>query len=309
MVSGRGRGAVGTLAGRVALLTGATSAIGAATARALAAAEARVALADPPAASAQLDALTTQIREAGGQALPVPACRKWRGRARALVRRVIDEWHRLDILVVADGYDATADSGNGATARQRIGQPHPALRDLLHVATAALPPMERQGGGDIVVIAPVAGHVLRAGAGGLASARIALEVAALCDALRRQAGGRGVRVAVVESAGLAPQADAHNPASLTAEDVADAILICAHPAPARQHRRDPRPSDEPAGLVRPIGAGRAAAARPAAPLRRRLLLCAARAAAHAATRRCPRQLHHPVGPPCGTPPAAARRPP
>jgi len=225
MVSGRGGSAVGTLAGRVALLTGATSAIGAATARALAVAGARVALADPPAASAQLDALTTQVREAGGQALPVPVVFDTRGRARAMVRRVVDEWDRLDILVVVDGYDATADApADGATARPRLGAPHPAVRDLLHVATAALPQMERQGSGDIVVIAPVAGHVLRAGAGDLASARIALEVAALCDNLRQRGGPHGIRVAVVEPAGLAPGPDALNPVPLTAEDVAEAIL-------------------------------------------------------------------------------------
>jgi len=51
-----------------------------------------------------------------------------------------------------------------------------------------------------------------------------LEVAALCDALRRQAGGRGVRVAVVEPASWALRPDERNPVPLTAEDVAEAIL-------------------------------------------------------------------------------------
>ncbi len=210
------------LADHVALVTGASSAIGTVTVRALAAERARVALAASPASDC-LDILAAQIRDAGGQALPLPANLGTRARARALVRQVIEEWGRLDILIVADGYDATAD-GDGASTLPRLGQPHPALRGLLHIATAALPIMMRQGYGDIVVVAPVAGHALRAGVGGLASAQIALEVAALCDALRRQAGSRGVRVAVVEPAGFTLGSNIGSPASPSAEDMADAIL-------------------------------------------------------------------------------------
>ena len=210
-------------AGKVALITGVASMIGEATARLLATEGAHVALTAPPSVSARLDTLATQIRDAGGQTLPLPADLGMRAQARALVRSVVDEWGRLDILIVADGYDAAADGGaNGASARPRLGQPHPAVRGLLHVATAALPVMTRQGGGDIVAVAPVGSRVLRPER--VASARLALEVAALCDALRRQAGPRGVRVAVVEP-GLTPGPNAGNPASPTAEDVADAILF------------------------------------------------------------------------------------
>ncbi len=114
---------------------------------------------------------------------------------------------------------------DGASARPRLGQPHPAVRGLLHVTTAALSQMTRQGSGDIVMVAPVAGRVLRAGVSNLASARIALEVAALCDTLRRQAGPYGVRIAVVELAALAPDYDADGSAVLIAEDVATTILF------------------------------------------------------------------------------------
>ncbi len=222
---GRGRSASTPLTGRVALITGTLSTTGVATARLLVDEGARVALTASPSASGHLDALAAQLRETGGQILVLPADLGTRARACALIRRAVEEWGRLDILVVADGYNATAGAlADGATALPRLGTPHPAVRDLLHVAMAALPQMERQGGGDIVVVAPVAGHALRAGVGGLASARIALEVAALCDNLRRRGGSRGVRVAVIEPDGLASEPDAHNPASLTAEDVAEAIL-------------------------------------------------------------------------------------
>jgi len=249
MVSGRGEGAVEGLAGRVALLTGATSVIGVATAQALAAEGARVALTVPPSASANLDALAAQIREAGGQALPVPAVFDTRAGTRALVRRVVDAWGRLDILVVADGYDAAAGlPSDGANALPRLGQPHPALRGLLYVATAALPQMERQGAGDIVVIAPVAGHVLRAGIGGLAFARIALEVAALCDNLRRRGGPHGVRVAVVESVGVGAgegSGTALPPTPLRPDDVTATILfVLAQPPQVSITELLIRPTDE-----------------------------------------------------------------
>ncbi len=115
---------------------------------------------------------------------------------------------RLDILVAADGYDATAGiPTDGATAHSCLGQPHPAVRGLLHVT-----------------ITPVASHVLHAGTGGEAAARGALEVAALCDNLRQRGGERGIRVAVVEPAGLTPRSDGSGPTSLSTGEVADAIL-------------------------------------------------------------------------------------
>ncbi len=249
MASGRDGGAAGALAGRVALLTSATSVIGVATAQALAAAGARVALTTLPRASTQLDALAVQIRAAGGQALPVTAVFDTRAEARSLVRRVVDAWGRLDILVVADGYDAAAGlPSDGASALPRLGQPHPALRGLLHAATAALAQMERQGGGDIVAVAPVAGRILRAGIGGLASARIALEVAALCDNLRRRGGPRGVRVAVVESVGVGAgegSGTALPPPPLRPDDVAAAILfVLAQPPHMSITELLIRPTDE-----------------------------------------------------------------
>ncbi len=209
----------------VALITGAHSTIGSATARLLAAEGAHVALAAPPTASALLNTLATQIEDAGGHCLIIPTDLGTRVRARTLVRRVIETWGRLDILVVADGDDAAAGlPSDGSSALCLLGQPHPAVRGLLHATTAVLPPMTRQGGGDIVVVAPVAGRVLRSGSDGLASARVALEVAALCDTLRRQAGPHGVRVAVVEPDLVAGKGSDGRSTSPAAEDAADAIL-------------------------------------------------------------------------------------
>lgn len=229
---GRGRSASTPLTGRVALITGTLSTTGVATARLLVDEGARVALTASPSASGHLDALAAQLRETGGQILVLPADLGTRARACALIRRAVEEWGRLDILVVADGYNATAGAlADGATALPRLGTPHPAVRDLLHVAMAALPQMERQGGGDIVVVAPVAGHALRAGVGGLASARIALEVAALCDTLRQQGGPRGVRVAAGRARRPRPAAGREQPCIADRRGRGRRDLLCAHPTP------------------------------------------------------------------------------
>ncbi len=112
--------------GQVALITRATSPIGEATARLLATEGAHVALTAPPSVSARLDTLATQIRDAGGQTLPLPADLGMRAQVRALVRSVVDEWGRLDILIVADGYDAAADGGaNGPAPGHAWASPTP----------------------------------------------------------------------------------------------------------------------------------------------------------------------------------------
>jgi len=114
-------------------------------------------------------------------------------------------WLDGGLMAPRAGWIQAGDLVLGDRLRTPSGQ-DVAVRGLLHVATAALPPMERRGGGDIVVIAPVAGHVLRGGAGDLGSARIALEIAALCDNLRWRGGSRGARVAVVEPGAVVVEA-------------------------------------------------------------------------------------------------------
>jgi 3-oxoacyl-[acyl-carrier protein] reductase len=82
---------------RVALITGAARGIGAATARLFARAGARVALLDRE--REPLDALARQITDADGRAMPLTADVTDDGAVRAAVGRVIDTWHRVDVLV------------------------------------------------------------------------------------------------------------------------------------------------------------------------------------------------------------------
>lgn len=82
------------MTGKVALVTGGSSGIGKATALAFAAEGARVAIASRHAESGERAA--QEIRDAGGEALWVPADVTQEAQVAALVERVIATWGRLD---------------------------------------------------------------------------------------------------------------------------------------------------------------------------------------------------------------------
>src|SRR5688572_24742712 len=85
------------LTGTVALVTGASSGIGHATARALAAQGAAVAVVARR--KDRLDALVTEIAQAGGTALAIAADITERASAEAAVQAAVDHLGRLDVLV------------------------------------------------------------------------------------------------------------------------------------------------------------------------------------------------------------------
>ena len=87
----------GTLDGTVALVTGASSGIGEATARALASAGASVAIVARRAD--RLEGLAAQIRDAGGNALPIEADVGSPDQAASAVQRTVSELGRLDTLI------------------------------------------------------------------------------------------------------------------------------------------------------------------------------------------------------------------
>ena len=93
-----------TLDGQVAVVTGASKGIGADLARALAGAGARVAVAARD--ESALAALATEIRDRGGEALPVALDVRDVTSIRNGVSRVVDHFGRLDILVNNAGLGA-----------------------------------------------------------------------------------------------------------------------------------------------------------------------------------------------------------
>lgn len=140
---------------RVALVTGGASGIGAATAREFAKAGVRVAILDiNPAAGEQMAAT---LQPEGGQVtfflLDVAdqeACQR-------TVKEVIDKWGRLDFLVnnavsfIAKGLDATT-----ADWERSLGVN---VRGYANMVQACHQPMRRSGGGAIVNLASISGHI------------------------------------------------------------------------------------------------------------------------------------------------------
>ena len=140
------------LAGQVALVTGAGRGIGRAVALAFAREGATVVLAARTAA--ELDAVAREIEGAGGRALALPADVRQEAAVAALVRRLLDAYGRIDLLVAAAG---TAAFG------PLVETDPPAWDEMMAInlrapflcCRAALPAMMAQRSGTIIVIGSV----------------------------------------------------------------------------------------------------------------------------------------------------------
>lgn len=187
------------LDGTVALVTGASSGIGEAVALALAQEGASVALAARR--RERLEEVATRIAGNGGAALAVEADLTQSGSAEAAVRRTVEHFGRLDILVNSAGVmfvDPTLDA-SPAEWEQMF-----ALNVMATMACtrAALPHLLAAAGGaprecaDVVNISSVAGRVSRPGLGGYSASKHA--VCAFSESLRLEVCARNVRVSVVE---------------------------------------------------------------------------------------------------------------
>jgi len=95
------------LAGQTALVTGAASGIGAGVARALAAAGAAVVV-NYVAGAEQAEAVVSEIRDAGGTAMPVRADVSREDDVQTMFRATLEAWDGLDILVSNAGIQKDA---------------------------------------------------------------------------------------------------------------------------------------------------------------------------------------------------------
>jgi NADP-dependent 3-hydroxy acid dehydrogenase YdfG len=174
-----------TLRDRVCVITGASSGIGEAAAVALAERGARVVLGARRVD--RLDDLTDRIVGSGGAAVAVACDVARREQVEALVRRAMDEWGRVDVLVNNAGimplapliacrvedWDAMIDVN---------------LKGLLYGVAAALPIMLEQKTGHIVNVSSVAGR--RVFPGGTIYCATKHAVHALSEGLRHELAER-----------------------------------------------------------------------------------------------------------------------
>ncbi|TBD90723.1 SDR family oxidoreductase [Rhizobium ruizarguesonis] len=220
------------LSGRVALIAGASSGIGAATALALVEEGASVAIAARR--MPRLEALAERIRERGGEVLPIEADVSDETQAAAMVQRAIGDFGRLDMLLCVAGVGVAAPFRNTTTAEYRE-MVEVNFLGLLYPIHAALPTMQRQGAGHIVIVSSGTGRYIHPSTVYSGTKHAA---SAMAESLRREIGRDGIRVTCIEPGAVRTEFTSHMRASvreaveqrlgdmeqLEAADIAAAIL-------------------------------------------------------------------------------------
>ena len=210
----------------VVAITGATSGIGRETARLLVGAGARVAVgARRP---DRLDALIAELGE--DNAVGVPMDVRFPADNAKLVGAALDRWGRLDSIVPNAGigmYGGILDQ----TDEQLTTMMDTNYAGTVFTVRAALPPMLKAGGGDIVIVSSVAGF--RGGADEAVYAGTKHAQVGLAGALDRELREQGVRVTLICPAATATEFavgagraenDARSADWLSPADVAAAIV-------------------------------------------------------------------------------------
>jgi clavulanate-9-aldehyde reducatase len=222
----------GPLDGRVAVVTGASSGIGEATARALSQAGASVAI-----GARRADRLEALAGSLSGSKLVRELDVADEEQARAFVQAAHDELGGLHILVNNAGVMLLGPVVGADTAEWRR-MIDVNLLGLLYCTHAALPLIERSGGGDVVNISSVAGRQAAAGAAVYNMTKFGVH--AFSEALRQEALHANIRVTIVAPGFVDTELQEHtrNPVVvraterdreeigevLTAEDIAAEIL-------------------------------------------------------------------------------------
>lgn len=137
------------LEGRVAFITGAGSGIGKGAAVQLAAEKASVACLGRT--ESQLHEVVAEIRDGGGQAMPILADVSQPGQMQAAVQQVIDAWGRIDIVVANAGINGVWAPLEEITPDEWDQTLDINLKGTFLTVKYALPYLKKQGGSVIVV--------------------------------------------------------------------------------------------------------------------------------------------------------------
>lgn len=186
------------LTGLVVAITGASAGIGRETARLLAEAGANVVL-----AARRVERLTALVEEIGpDRALAVPTDVRDPEANRALVAAAVERFGRLDVLVANAGigmYGGIEDSSDEDLERMLDVN----LAGTVWSVRAAVPQMRKQGSGDIVIVASVAG--LHGDANEAVYAATKHGQVGLAGALDRELRREGIRVTALCPAGVSTE--------------------------------------------------------------------------------------------------------
>jgi short-subunit dehydrogenase len=180
------------LEGRAVIVTGASSGIGRATAREFASRRSHVVLASRN--RDKLEALADELDDYPGRRLVVPTDVTDRYAVEALIRRTVEEFDGVDVLVNNAGVGLFAPIAGGS-----LDNMHHLfnvnLWGAIHCIQAAVPFMRRQGRGHIVNVASVAGKISAPYLGVYSATKFALT--AISDSLRSELAGTGIHVSTV----------------------------------------------------------------------------------------------------------------
>jgi len=214
----------------VVAITGATSGIGAATARALASEGARVVV-----GSRRIERLAALVSELGtSESAAVEMDVRNPEACRRLVDTAVNRFGRLDAIVVSAGIGAYGGIMD-LTDEKLIEMMDTNIAGTIWPIRAAVPVFLQAGGGDIVIVASVAG--LRGAGDEAVYAATKFAQVGLAGGLDRELREKGIRVSVIAPGGVATEfamGAGRTPDMpglvdmLRPEDVADAIVTVLH---------------------------------------------------------------------------------
>lgn len=183
------------LRGQVALVTGASSGIGEAIAEALALRGAHVTLAARRVDRLQALAERLGQREGAGETQVVACDVREEAQVQEAVRKTVERWGQLDILVANAGFGYRKPTVEGDPARWKA-MIETNVYGLLLTLKYGVQPMLGRKRGHVVVMSSIAGVVTTPGGGAYCGSKAA--ASSIADALRMEVGPQGVAVTAIE---------------------------------------------------------------------------------------------------------------
>ncbi|BAP86140.1 oxidoreductase [Paucilactobacillus hokkaidonensis JCM 18461] len=181
-----------SLKDKVIVITGASSGIGEATAKKLAGAGAKVVLGARR--KDRLDKLVSEIKQANGQAIAQVTDVTSQEQVKSLIDLAVSEFGRLDVLYNNAGLMPISELHLlKVTEWEKMIDVN--IKGVLYGIAAALPIMQKQGGGQIIATDSVAGHVVHPNTAVYAGTKFAVRT--IMEGLRQEESQNNIRSMIV----------------------------------------------------------------------------------------------------------------